>query len=247
MRFIIMHKTTAEWEAGAIPDRQLIAGVGELIGDMARAGILRAGEGLRASSLGARLTISGGAADVVPGPFAGSNELPAGFEIIRAATLDDAVAWAREVGKVLGDAQLDVRPVTEPWDVGMGSKPDDVRSLRFMVLRKATAATEAGTKLTADQRAALDELRPRAPAGHLTAESVKPSKRGRRCKNSSGGVVFTDGPFTESKELVAGYVIIDVASLDEASRWCARYVTVVGTEEADVLELEEAVEWEGPQ
>ena len=165
MRFIIVHKTTAEWEAGAIPDRQLIAGVGELIGDMARAGILRAGEGLRASSLGARLTISGGAADVVPGPFAGSNELPAGFEIIRAATLDDAVAWAREVGKVLGDAQLDVRPVTEPWDIGMGSKPDDVRSLRFMVLRKATAATEAGTKLTAHQRARAGRAAPARAGG----------------------------------------------------------------------------------
>jgi hypothetical protein len=239
MRFIIMHQTNADWEAGAIPDRQLIAGVGELIGDLARAGVLRAGEGLRASSLGARLTVSGGAADVTPGPFAGSNELTAGVEIIRAATLDDAVAWAREVGKVLGDAQLDVRPVTEPWDIGMGTKPDDVRSLRFMVLRKATAATEQGTELAANQRAALDELRRRAPAGHLTAESFKPSKRGRRCKNTSGGVVFTDGPFTESKELVAGYVIIDVPSLDEASRWCARYVTVVGTGEADVLEVED--------
>jgi len=242
MRFIIMHKTNADWEAGAIPDRQLIASLGELIGELARAGILRAGEGLRASSLGARLTVSGGKADVAPGPFSGSNELAAGFEIIRAATLDDAVAWAREVGKVLGDAQLDVRPVTEPWDIGMGTKPDDVQSSRFMVLRKATAATESGATLAPAHRAALDELRRHAPAGHLTAETIKPSKRGRRCKNSAGGVVFTDGPFTESKELIAGYVIVDVPSLDEASRWCARYVAVVRTDEADVLELSTAAE-----
>jgi len=240
MRFIIMHKTTARWEAGAVPDGKLIADVGALIGDLKRAGILQAGEGLRASSQGARITVSGGTPEVTPGPFVGSNELPAGFDIIRAPTLDDAVAWACELGKVLGNVQMDVRPVTEPWDIGLGSKPADVESRRFMVLRKATAETEAGASLTPEKRAALGRLRQRAPAGHLTAETMRPSARGRRCKNTSGGIAFTDGPFTESKELIAGYVIIDVPSLDEASRWCTRYVTVVGTEEADVLELEAA-------
>ena len=68
---------------------------------------------------------------------------------------------------------------------------------------------------------------------------MRPSARGRRCKNTSAGLAFTDGPFTESKELIAGYVIIDVPSLDEASRWCARYVAVVGIDEADVRELED--------
>jgi len=240
MRFIIMHKTTARWEAGEIPDAQLIAAVGALIGDLKRAGILRAGEGLRASSQGARITVSGGASHVVPGPFAGKNELPAGFDVIRAATLDDAIAWARQLGEALGDVEMDVRPVTEPWDIGLGARPEGLGSRRFMVLRKATARTEAGVPRAPETRTALSRLRQRAAADHLTAETMRPSARGRRCKNSSGGIAFVDGPFTESKELIAGYVIIDVPSLDEASRWCARYVTVVGTEEADVLELEDA-------
>jgi hypothetical protein len=240
MRFIIMHKTTAYWEAGGIPDAELIGNVGALIGDLKRAGVLRAGEGLRASSLGARITVAGGAPDVVPGPFAGDNELPAGFDIIRAATLDEAVAWACEVGKVLGDVQMDVRPVTEPWDIGLGSKPDGVKTQRYMLLRKATAATESGVALAPEKRAALARLRQRAPAGHLGVEDMRPSARGRRCKNTSAGVAFTDGPFAESKELIAGYVVVDVPSLDEAVRWCARYVTVVGTAEADVRELEDA-------
>jgi hypothetical protein len=239
MRTIIMHKTIARWEEGAKPDPKLIAEVGELIGDMKRAGVLRAGEGLRASSLGARVTVSGGAPEIVRGPLVGGNELPAGFDIIRAATLDDAVAWACEIGKVLGDVEMDVRPVTEPWDIGLGSKPAGVTTQRFMVLRKATAATEAGTPLAPAQRDALAGLRKRTPAGHITAETLRPSARGRRCKNTSAGIAFTDGPFAESKELIAGYVIIDVPSLDEAARWCTRYVTVVGTEEADVRELED--------
>ena len=239
MRTIIMHKTIARWEEGAKPDPKLIAEVGELIGDMKRAGVLRAGEGLRASSLGARVTVSGGAPEIVPGPLVGGNELPAGFDIIRAATLDDAVAWACEMGKILGDVEMDVRPVTEPWDIGLGSKPPGVNTLRFMVLRKSTAATEAGAPLAPEQRDALARLRQRTPAGHITAETLRPSARGRRYKNTSAGIAFTDGPFAESKELIAGYVIIDVPSLDEAARWCARYVTVVGTEEADVRELED--------
>jgi hypothetical protein len=238
MRFIIIHKTTARWEAGEVPDARLIASVGALIGDLQRAGVLRAGEGLRASSLGARLTVRGGVADVVPGPFAGSNELCAGFDIIRAATLDDAIAWARELGETLGDVEVDVRPVTEAWDIGLGKKPDDVTSRRFMVLRKATTDSEAGVALPAKTRDAIQALRQRAGDTHLAAETMRPSARGRRCKNTSGGIAFTDGPFTESKELIAGYVIIEVPSLDEATRWCARYVTVVDTAEADVFELE---------
>jgi hypothetical protein len=239
MRFIIMHKTTAHWEAGGIPDRQLVADVGALLGDMKRAGVLRAGEGLRASSHGARVTFAGGAATVAPGPFAGGNELPARFDIIRAATLDDAVAWARAQGAVLGDGEADVRPVTEPWDIGIGTAPAEATSRRFMVLRKATAETESGAALAPGARAALAQLRRRTGGEHLGAVAMRPSARGRRCKNSDGNITFTDGPFAESKELIAGYVVIEVPSLDEASRWCARYVACVGTEEADVRELED--------
>jgi hypothetical protein len=233
-----MHKTTARWEGGAIPEPQLVANVGALIGDLKRAGVLRAGEGLRASSLGARVTLSRGRSDVARGPLAGGNELTAGFEIIRAASLDDAVAWALAVGAVLGDGEMDVRPVTEAWDIGIGKRPDDVKSVRFMVQRKATAATESGTSPSPDERAGLARLRQQRGDDHLGSETMRPSARGRRCKNTSAGIVFTDGPFAESKELIAGYVILDVPSLDEAARWCARYVTVVGTAEADVLELE---------
>ena len=57
MRFIIIHKTTARWEAGEVPGMKLIKQVGALIGDMQQAGVLRAGEGLRASSLGARMIV----------------------------------------------------------------------------------------------------------------------------------------------------------------------------------------------
>ena len=239
MRFIIMHKTNARWEAGEIPDQGLIADVGALIGDLKRAGILRGVDGLRASSLGARVRCSRGAVAVAPGPFAGRDKMPAGFDVLRAATLDDAVAWACEVGRALDDAEIDVRPVTEPWDLGLGSKPTGVTSRRFMVLRKATSDRESDAGLAPRKREALETLRATKGADLLASETMRPSRRGRRCSNTVAGRAFTDGPFAESKELIAGFVVIEVASLDEASRWGARYVISVRSDEADVLELED--------
>src|SRR5262249_42580305 len=163
---------TAHWEAGAIPDKALIADVGALIGELTRAGILRAGEGLRASSQGARVTVAGGASQVAPGPLRGGNELPAGFDIIRAATLDEAVAGPREMGAVLGHGEMDVRPVPDPGDIGLGGKPQDLDTRRFMVLRKATAETESGVALAPEKREALRRLRQRAAANHVTAETM---------------------------------------------------------------------------
>jgi hypothetical protein len=242
MRFIILHKTEARWEAGEVPDPGLIADVGALIGDLQQAGILRGADGLRASSLGARVRSAAGEVAVAPGPFAGRDKMPAGFDVVRAATLDDAVAWAREVGRALGDAELDVRPVTEPWDIGLGPKPASVTSRRFMVLRKATPESESEAGLAPGKRQALRKLRAAKAADLLASETMQPSARGRRCKNTVGGIAFTDGPFAESKELIAGFIIIEVGSLDEASRWAARYVASVHSDEADVLELAELTE-----
>ena len=59
MRFIIMHKTNAHWESGAIPGPALIARVGTLLGELAKAGVLLGAEGLRASSEGVRLQVCG--------------------------------------------------------------------------------------------------------------------------------------------------------------------------------------------
>jgi hypothetical protein len=106
MRYIITHATDERWETG-------------LIGDLARAGLLIDGQGLRASSLGARLKVSPRGTAVTPGPFVGSNELTDGFVIIRVSSLDEAIDWAKRFGEVTGEAEIDVRPVTEPWDIGV--------------------------------------------------------------------------------------------------------------------------------
>jgi hypothetical protein len=235
-----MHKTTARWEAGEIPDKELIGRVGKMLGQLAEAKLLLAGEGLRPSSEGARVRFSGGQRSVVLGPFEGRDELPAGFSIIRSASLDEAIEWASRQAEALGDGEVDIRPVTEPWDIGMGSQPATISTRRFMVLRKATPKTEAGTELTSQQRARLSALvaETTRTGVHLASETMRPSRRGRRYKNSRDGISGFDGPFVETKELIAGYVIVAAGSLEEAGTLARSYIDAVGAHEVDVRELE---------
>jgi hypothetical protein len=239
MRFIIMHATTAHWEAGAKPGAELIARVGQLIGELASAGVLLGAEGLRASSQGVRLRFSSGTRTVIYGPFTGDNELTAGFSILRARTLNEAIDWATREAAILGDVEIDIRPVTEPWDLGMGEAPADAGTRRYMVLRKATPATEAGTAPSSTQRAALARLIDETTASgvHLATETMRPSRRGRRYLNTRDGVSVYDGPFAETKELLAGYIVVSVASIEAAGRWAERYIDAVGAHSVDLREL----------
>jgi hypothetical protein len=240
MRFIIMHKTNTHWEAGAIPTPELIARVAGLLGQLAKTGVLLAAEGLRASSEGVRLKFSAGTRSVINGPFESGNELPAAFSILRARSLDDAIEWASRQARVLGDGEVDIRPVTEPWDIGIGSRPAEITTRRYMVLRKATATTEAGVAPSSAQRVELSRLAEEtAPANvHIVTETMRSSARGRRYRNSRNGVSVIDGPFTESKELIGGYVVVTAESLDAADRLALLYIDAVQAEEVDVRELE---------
>lgn len=240
MRFIIMHKTNTHWEAGAIPSAELIARVGTLLGELAKAGVLLGAEGLRASSEGVRLRFSGGRRTVINGPFDGSAELSAGFSIVRVRTLEEAIEWASRQAGVLGDIEIDIRPVTEPWDIGMGPKPANLTTRRYMVLRKATAATEADVAPSSVQRTALSRLieETTRTGVHLVTETMRPSARGRRYKNSRNGISVFDGPFIESKELIGGYVVVSAESLEDAGRWARLYIDAVEGDEVDVRELE---------
>jgi hypothetical protein len=240
MRFIIMHRTNAHWESGASPSPELIARVGGFLGQLSKTGRLHGAEGLRASSEGVRLRFCDGARTIIKGPFAGDNELPAAFSILHAPSLDEAITWATRQAEIVGDVEIDIRPVTEPWDIGVRPKPADVTTRRYMVLRKATAATESGAAPSGSTRNALARLidETTQAGGRVATETMRPSRRGRRYKNSRNGVTVMDGPFVETKELIAGYVILSADSLDEAGHWATQYIDVVGADEVDVRELE---------
>ena len=96
--------------------------------------------------------------------------------------------------------------------------------MRVMVLGKATKDTEAGVMPTAEAWEAMAQFQEElVKAGIvLSGEGLKPSSTGVRVRFSGKDRIVTDGPFPETKELIAGYSIWDVKSMDEAVAWVKR-------------------------
>ncbi len=239
MRFMLMHKTNASNEAGVRPPPELIAGVGRIIGEMRQAGVFLAGAGLRASSLGVRLEFRDGARTVTPGPFVGKHERPAALCILRVRSREEAVEWASRFAAIVGDAEVDIRPVTEAWDLGLAEKPKDDPTARYMAVYKADPRYEAGALPSPEARAAtarlIDEMK--AAGVYLAADGLQPSARSKRIRTVGQKQTIIDGPFTESKELIAGFVSIDVPSMSEALGWAQRYAPILGDVELDIRPL----------
>ena len=217
MRVISIHKATPDMEAGAPPSQELLAGLGPLMQEMTEAGVFLAGEGLRPSSLGVRLNFRGGQRTITKGPLEGSNELTAALSIVSVKSIDEAIEFATRFAAA--DSEIDVRPVTEMWDLGFAPPPPAGTPARFMIVQKANTATESGVR----------------PANADIA--LQPSSTGVRLKFRRGERKVIDGPFTESKELIAGYSITEVKSVDEAVGWATRFAKLIGDVEIDVRPL----------
>ena len=244
MRFIVMHKLDPHSEAGLPPSKELMAAVGKLIAEGAANGVFLSGEGLQPSSTRTRLTFSCGQCTKTEGPFSGSNELIAGFAMIQVKAKEEAVDWARRLGEVMGDVDIEVGQVKDPWHLGMCPEPEGA-PMRFLLLRKAGAASEAGAPMTPEQSAGLAKLTEEmTKAGvFLLAQRLQPSSKGARLRVSAGKRSVIDGPFAESKELIGGYAIIQVNSKAEAIEWASCFAQVLfnanaeGVVEMDVLPL----------
>lgn len=221
MRYISMHTSNASMEAGEPPSPELMAAMGPLMGEMMEAGVFVSGEGLRPTSHGVRLTFSNGQRTITKGPFTGSNELIDRYLIVRVHSLDEAIEWATRFAGGLGDSEIDVRPVTEVWDLGLMPKPANETTTRYMILHKADARSEAGQPAPVSLSALDTNVL-------LSTEALQPSAKGVRLKFSGGQRRVIDGPFTESKELIAGYSIMDVQSIDEVIEWASRFAALIG-------------------
>ena len=116
MRFMLIVKADQKSEAGVLPTDQELAEMGKFNEEMVKAGVMLAGEGLQASSKGARVRFSGRKPTVIDGPFAEAKELIAGFWLIQARSKEEAVEWARRVP--FEDGEIEVRQVFELEDFG---------------------------------------------------------------------------------------------------------------------------------
>jgi hypothetical protein len=120
MRFMVIVKANKESEAGALPDKKLLADMGKYNEELAKAGILLAAEGLRPSSKGARVRFSGTNRTVIDGPFAETKELIAGFWLFQVKSLDEAIEWVKRAPNpfLTGESEIEIRQVGEGEDFG---------------------------------------------------------------------------------------------------------------------------------
>ncbi len=122
--------------------------------------------------------------------------------------------------------------------------------MRFMIIVKATADTEAGKFPEGDAKrkmfAAMGDYHEQlAQAGALLdASGLQPSSKGWRVRYNGSQRRVIDGPFTESKELIAGYTLIQVRSRAEALEWSKRFPNPVGENQHAEIEVRQLYELE---
>jgi hypothetical protein len=125
MRFMIIVKATKESEAGVMPSEQLLADMGKFNEELAKAGVLLAGEGLQPSSKGARVKFSGKKRTVVDGPFAETKELIAGFWLLQVRSKEEAIEWIKRAPNPHeGESEIEIRQVFEAEDFGAEFTPE---------------------------------------------------------------------------------------------------------------------------
>jgi hypothetical protein len=139
MRFMVMVKANADSEAGVLPSEEMLAAMGKFNEELADAGVLLAGEGLQASSKGARVYFEGDKRTVVDGPFTETKELIAGFWLLQVKSLEECVEWMKRC--------------PSPME---GAEPSHVE------IRQVFEADDFGDNLTPELRAAEEELRARS-------------------------------------------------------------------------------------
>src|SRR6266540_2506175 len=122
MRFMILIKANKDSEAGVIPRERLLTEMGKFNQELAKAGVMLAGEGLQPSSKGARIRFSGTKRTVIDGPFSETKELVAGFWLWQVKSKDEAIEWLKRAP--FEEGEVEIRQVFEADDFGPEFTPE---------------------------------------------------------------------------------------------------------------------------
>lgn len=125
MKVMVIVKATQDSEAGIMPSEQLMTEMGQFNEELAKAGVLLAGEGLHPSSKGVRIHFSGRERTVTQGPFTPPQELIAGYWLWQVNSIEDAIAWVKRCPNPMpGESDIEIRPVFEAEDFGEALTPE---------------------------------------------------------------------------------------------------------------------------
>jgi hypothetical protein len=226
MQFMILRRASQHSEAGRLAP--------------AEAALLAAH--LQPSANAVRITLRNGEATITPGPFADPADMIAGFALIDVPGIADAVAWLKRWPAIDPDVELEIResgchggcaqvvPADAPHAVGK----------RFAILLRSSRALEDEVPVPQAMLDTLDAHNARgAKAGVLlAADGLRTSARGARVKVANHSFAVIDGPFTEIKEMIAGFWLIRVAGMAEAIEWAKQIPYPTGPDvEVEIREL----------
>jgi hypothetical protein len=122
MRFMVIVKGSPDSESGKMPAPELFEEMGKFNEEMAKAGVMLAGEGLHPSSKGARIRFDGKQRTVIDGPFTEAKELVGGFWIIQVRSVDEAIEWMKR--SPFQEGEIEIRQVYETDDFGDNLLPE---------------------------------------------------------------------------------------------------------------------------
>ena len=125
MRFMVIVKASKESESGAIPDAKTLKEMGKFNEELVKAGIMLAGEGLHASSKGARIRFAAGKKTVIDGPFAETKELVGGFWLWQVKSKAEAIEWLKRAP--FEDTEVEIRQVFDPADFAPSDPTGELR------------------------------------------------------------------------------------------------------------------------
>ena len=129
MQVMVIIKATRASEAGELPSPELLSAMGQYNEELARAGVMVAGEGIQPSSKGKRVKFSGDKRIVRDGPFTEAKELVAGFYILRVRSMDEAVEWVKRMPNPMPgeEPEVEIRPVFSADDFAASDPTGEIR------------------------------------------------------------------------------------------------------------------------
>src|SRR5213592_3480785 len=123
MRFMVLVKANEDSEAGVLPDEKILTAMGKFNEELVKAGVMLAGEGLQASSKGARVRFEGpNKRTVIDGPFTETKELVAGFWLWQVKSKEEAIEWLKRAP--FQEGEVEIRQVFEADDFGAEFTPE---------------------------------------------------------------------------------------------------------------------------
>ena len=273
MRVIMLLKSDAQSEAGVPPHDQMLTDMGKYSEQLVNAGVLLGGEGLHASSKGAKIRIAKGKTTVLDGPFAEAKEVVAGYFMLKTKDLAEAIEWTKKLpgADYTPEAEAELRPLYETEDFPLDPSeqpggwrdqeiearkeletkvPGPEKGPRWISFLKADKNTEAeldpSTELLEKMGALMGEMQ--AQGLLISGEGLRASKHGAKVLLKNKKISVLDGPFTEAKEMIAGFSMFRAKTKAEAIEWARRCLQIhmegtgIDTGEIEVRQVFEAEE-----